>query len=113
MTGLSEELIGKRCIFNLDCPIDYSFHWAVVAHVQKVQNHKKVGDLKFQWYVPNERCEGWARQCRLRAAVPGWSRHVHADFPNAKTLNRQCGVEGIRGGKQHEHFCLRLDGERY
>ena len=45
MTGLSEELIGKRCIFNLDCPIDYSFHWAVVAHVQKVQNHKHVSHV--------------------------------------------------------------------
>ena len=45
MTGLPDELIGKQCIFNLNCPIDYSFHWAVVAHVQKVQNHKNVRNV--------------------------------------------------------------------
>ena len=42
MTELSDELIGKRCILNLFCDINYSFHYAIVAHVQKVQNHKRV-----------------------------------------------------------------------
>ncbi len=45
MTDLSDELIGKECIFNLVCDISYSFHYAVVADAQKVQNHKKVSDV--------------------------------------------------------------------
>ena len=45
MAKLSDELIQKRCVFNLDCDVNYSFHYAVVAHIEKVHNHKKVHNV--------------------------------------------------------------------
>ncbi len=45
MTGLSDELVWKKCIFDLPCNIDDSFHYFIVAHNEKVQSHKRVGDV--------------------------------------------------------------------
>ena len=45
MTGLPDELIGKKCVFDLGCDDNYRFHYAVVAHIEKVQNHKRVDSV--------------------------------------------------------------------
>ena len=111
MTGLAKELIGKRCIFNLNCPIDYSFHWAVVSHIQKVQEQERVGDLAP--YPFND--------VFLTNAIRLRGPRAHEDFvpefqggldmsmltvPMPDPCNDSVALKSVRGGEEHQHLRL-------